>query len=88
MKLTPPEVTTSFKDHVFCQGMTVDAKHPTTIYLCICAFDAKKGGLHKSTDSGATWKVITAGLPSGGDERATDVVIDPSNPDVDPGWDL
>lgn len=57
-KITPPTVTTSFEDHVFCQGVTLDPNHPATVYLCICAYDAKKGGLHKSTDSGATWKKI------------------------------
>lgn len=56
--VTPPTVTTSFKDHVFCQGMTLDPKHPSTVYLCICAFDASKGGLFKSPDSGKTWKKI------------------------------
>ncbi|WP_020469790.1 WD40/YVTN/BNR-like repeat-containing protein [Zavarzinella formosa] len=56
--VTPPDVTTSFKDHVFCQGVTVDPKNPATVYLCVCAFDAAKGGLFKTTDSGATWKKI------------------------------
>jgi hypothetical protein len=56
--VTPPTVTTSFEDHVFCQGVTVDARHPATVYLCICAYDAKKGGLFKTTDSGGTWKKI------------------------------
>src|SRR3954453_16784902 len=56
--ITPPTVTTSFKDHVFCQGVTVDPGRPTTLYLCICAYDASKGGLFKTTDSGKTWKKI------------------------------
>lgn len=56
--ITPPTVTTSFKDHVFCQGVTIDPKNPKTLYLCICAYDAKKGGLFKTTDSGTTWKKI------------------------------
>ena len=54
--ITPPQVQTSFADHVFCQGMTVDPQEPRTIYVCVCAFDATKGGLFKSSDSGATWK--------------------------------
>ncbi|MDA7881173.1 hypothetical protein N9A94_02615 [Akkermansiaceae bacterium] len=57
-RITPPSVTTSFEDHVFCQGVTLDPSNPATIYLCICAYDAEKGGLHKSTDSGASWKKI------------------------------
>src|SRR4051794_21372351 len=56
--VTPPTVQTSFKDHVFCQGVTLDPQRPTTVYLCICAYDAGKGGLHKSIDSGKTWKKI------------------------------
>lgn len=56
--ITPPDVTTSFKEHVFCQGVTVDPRTPTTVYLCICAYDAKKGGLFKTTNSGATWKKL------------------------------
>jgi len=54
-KITPPVVTTSFEDHVFCQGVTVDPKHPATVYLCVCAFDPTKGGLFKTVDSGVTW---------------------------------
>jgi hypothetical protein len=57
-KITPPTVKTSFEDHVFCQGVTVDPNHPETVYLCICAYDAKKGGLFKTTDSGQTWKQV------------------------------
>ena len=56
--ITPPTVTTSFEDHVFCQGVTVDPQHPATVYLCVCAYDAKKGGLFKTNDSGGTWKQI------------------------------
>src|SRR5436190_15475935 len=71
--VTPPTVTTSFKDHVFCQGVTVDAKKPTTVYLCICAFDASKGGLFKTTDSGKTWKKI------GPLDEPLHVVVDPDD---------
>lgn len=56
--VTPPMVTTSFKDHVFCQGVSIDLRNPRTLYLCICAYDARKGGLFKTMDSGATWKKV------------------------------
>jgi len=56
--VTPSNVKTSFQDHVFCQGVTLDPRQPATIYLCICAYDAKQGGLFKSSDSGTTWKRI------------------------------
>ncbi len=59
-RLTPSTVTTSFEDHVFCQGVAIDPQQPTTLYLCICAYDVAKGGLFKTTDSGGTWKKIGA----------------------------
>lgn len=56
--VTPPTVKTSFEDHVFCQGVAIDPQHPRTLYLCICAFDAAKGGLFKTTDGGESWKKL------------------------------
>ncbi|HVJ79489.1 MAG TPA: hypothetical protein VNC50_00355 [Planctomycetia bacterium] len=56
--VTPAGVTTSFRDHVFCQGVTLDPAKPNVVYLCICAYDPKRGGLFKSIDSGASWKRI------------------------------
>lgn len=57
-KITPAGVTMSRENHVFCQGIAIDLKHPRTLYLCVCAYDASKGGLFKTTDGGATWKKI------------------------------
>lgn len=57
-QINPPGVVMSKDNHVFCQGVTVDLKNPRTVYLCVCAYDAAKGGLYKTTDSGATWKKI------------------------------
>ncbi|MDB5336537.1 MAG: hypothetical protein JWN70_2156 [Planctomycetaceae bacterium] len=57
-RVTPPGVTLTPENHVFCQGVTVDLKKPGTLYLCICAYDVKKGGLYKTTDGGGTWKKI------------------------------
>lgn len=56
--ITPPQAPTSFPDHVFCQGVSIDSQNPRTLYLCICAYDVSKGGLFKTTDSGATWKKL------------------------------
>jgi hypothetical protein len=42
-------------NHVFCQGLTLDPKDPSIIYLCVCAYDVTKGGLYKTTDGGASW---------------------------------
>jgi hypothetical protein len=48
----------SAADHVFCQGMAIDLDHPSTLYLCVCAYDVSKGGLFKTTDGGSTWTRI------------------------------
>lgn len=39
-------------------------------------------GLFKTTDGGRTWTKLTTGLPNDGKHGATDLVIDPSNPEV------
>ena len=57
-KINPPGVVMTPENHVFCQGVTVDPKNPRTVYLCVCAYEIKLGGLFKSTDSGATWAKI------------------------------
>ena len=28
-------------NHVFCQGVTLDPAHPSTIYLCVCAYEVR-----------------------------------------------
>ena len=56
--ITPAGVTMTPTNHVFCQGVTLDPAHPSTIYLCVCAYDVEKGGLFKTTDGGATWARI------------------------------
>jgi photosystem II stability/assembly factor-like uncharacterized protein len=57
-KVTPPGVTLTPDNHVFCQGVTLDLKHPKTLYLCICGYDVEKAGLFKTTDGGGSWKKI------------------------------
>lgn len=39
-------------------------------------------GLYKTTDSGKTWQKLTNGLPDDGKTGCTDLIIDPSNPDI------
>jgi photosystem II stability/assembly factor-like uncharacterized protein len=39
-------------------------------------------GLFKTTDGGRSWSKLTAGLPNDGKHGATDLVIDPSNPEI------
>jgi photosystem II stability/assembly factor-like uncharacterized protein len=57
-KITPAEVTMTAENHVFCQGMAIDPAHPSTLYLCVCAYDVAKGGLYKTTDGGAHWAKV------------------------------
>ena len=71
--ITPAGVTMSAVDHVFCQGMAIDPAHPSTLYLCVCAYDAAKGGLYKTTDGGATWNKM------GKLDEPIHVVVDPHN---------
>jgi len=69
--ITPPDVTMTPDNHVFCQGMAVDPVQPSTVYLCVCAYDVSKGGLYKTTDGGSTWNKI------GKLDEPIHVVIDP-----------
>ncbi|MCH2119556.1 MAG: hypothetical protein MK161_17880, partial [Pirellulales bacterium] len=39
-------------------------------------------GIYKSTDAGATWKLLTSGLPTGNKVGRMGIAIAPSNPDV------
>ena len=71
--ITPAGVTMTPDNHVFCQGVTLDPKNPGTLYLCVCAYDVKQGGLFKTTDAGSTWKKI------GQLDEPLHVVIDPND---------
>ena len=72
-KITPAGVTMTLTNHVFCQGVTLDPARPSTIYLCVCAYDVEKGGLYKTTDGGATWARI------GKLDEPIHVAIDPND---------
>jgi hypothetical protein len=39
-------------------------------------------GLYKTTDGGKTWRRLTSGLPSDGRTGASDIQMDPSNPNI------
>jgi ankyrin repeat protein len=73
--ITPAGVTMTADNHVFCQGMAVDPSHPSTLYLCVCAYDVSNGGLYKTTDGGAHWARI------GKLDEPIHVVVDPKNSD-------
>jgi photosystem II stability/assembly factor-like uncharacterized protein len=63
--------------------VVVDPRNANVVYVAALGPAWKAGGdrgLYKTTDGGATWKLIKAGAnPKTG---AIDVVLDPSNPDV------
>jgi len=57
--------------------IVIDPRNPSTLYIAVPQgprADSSQG-LYKSTDGGATWRMVLDG-------RMTDVVLDPSNPDV------
>src|SRR5690242_802466 len=56
--ITPEAVSMTAGNHVFCQGMAIDPSHPSTLYLCVSAYDVSKGGLFKTTDGGSNWKKV------------------------------
>jgi BNR/Asp-box repeat len=61
----------------------VDPRNANVVYVAALGPAWKAGGdrgLYKSTDGGATWKLIKAG--ANGHTGAIDVQLDPSNPDV------
>ncbi len=70
-RITPPGVTMTADNHVFCQGLAIDPAHPSTLYLCVCAYDVSKGGLYKTDDGGGTWAKI------GNLDEPIHVAIDP-----------
>ncbi len=71
--ITPAGVTMTRDNHVFCQGVTLDPNDPKTIYLCVCAYEVKYGGLFKTTDGGSTWSKI------GRLDEPLHVVVDPKD---------
>jgi len=64
------------------------ATHPTdsnTVYVAaignLWSYDGERG-LFKTTDGGKTWSKLAGGLPNDGKTGATDLVMDPSNPNT------
>ncbi|HEY6826889.1 MAG TPA: hypothetical protein VI259_08525, partial [Gemmatimonadaceae bacterium] len=63
--------------------IVVDPRNANTVYVAALGPAWKSGGergLYKTTDGGATWKLIKA--PANDKTGAIDVALDPSNPDV------
>jgi len=69
--ITPEGVTMTPENHIFCQGVALDPRNPSTLYLCVCAYEVKQGGLIKTTDACSTWTKI------GQLDEPLHVVIDP-----------
>lgn len=62
--------------------------HPTdanTAYACaighLWGYSGERG-LFKTTDAGATWRKLTTGVPNDGKTGCTDLVMDPTDPEV------
>jgi photosystem II stability/assembly factor-like uncharacterized protein len=62
--------------------------HPTDpgiVYVAVVGnlwgFNGSRG-LYKTTDGGATWRKLVNGLPDDGRVGATDVILDPANPET------
>ncbi len=63
--------------------IVVDPRNANTVYVAALGPAWKSGGergLYKTTDGGASWKLVKA--PANDKTGAIDVAIDPSNPDV------
>jgi photosystem II stability/assembly factor-like uncharacterized protein len=58
---------------------------PATVYLAalgnLWAYTGERG-VFKTVDGGKTWQKLAGGLPADGKTGATDLVMDPANPDV------
>lgn len=78
-------------EHTGAADLAIDPADPETVYAAMWSFrrwpdffDSGFTGtsaLHKSTDGGKTWKVLSNGLPEGKLGRMA-VAVAPSNPDV------
>jgi hypothetical protein len=72
--ISPPNSALGKADNVFCQGMAIDPNNPSTLYLCVCAYDVSLAvGLFKSTNGGESW------ARAGNLDEPVHVVVDPKN---------
>jgi hypothetical protein len=71
--ITPASVTMTPINNVFCQGMAIDPENPSTLYLCVCAYDVSQGGLYKTTDGGSDWSKV------GSLDEPIHIAVDPNN---------
>lgn len=58
-KVTPAAANVDPANHVFCQGMAIDPRNPSTLYLGKCGYEGTKNvGLYKTVDGGSTWRRV------------------------------
>lgn len=65
--------------------VVLDPANPDVAYIAAVGHlwgDNEERGLYKTTDGGKSWELLNNGLPSSGKEGCTDVIIDPSNPNI------
>jgi photosystem II stability/assembly factor-like uncharacterized protein len=75
LDITPPAAQVNPKADVFCQGMAIDPGNPSTLYLCVNAFDVSKPvGIYKTTDGGSAWRRV------GHLDEPVHLVVDPKDP--------
>ena len=62
-------------DGAWVEVVMIDPETPTTVYAA-----TERGGVYKSTDAGAGWRLMTSGIPTDLNVRIRDMVIDPNTP--------
>ncbi|MCF1751746.1 WD40/YVTN/BNR-like repeat-containing protein [Mariniradius sediminis] len=63
-------------------GIAINPKNSKEMYVGVLGAlwaDSDERGVYKTTDGGATWTKVLAGMPNVG---CSDIIMDPSNPDV------
>ncbi len=58
------------------------AVNPQNSSIIFAATTQTKSGIYRSNDGGTSWSRMSNGLPSPDQDGATDLIIDPSNPDI------
>jgi photosystem II stability/assembly factor-like uncharacterized protein len=78
-------VNVGLKDTHHISEVIVHPTDPNIVYVAaqghLWGYNTERG-LYKTTDGGKTWNKLTRGLPSDNKTGASDLVMDPANPDV------